>query len=70
VSADGRCYNRAPCPLPLLLRAPGYSSIIKNPMDLSAMRAKVEGGGYVMWGMLMVCATYHSIHTIAAVCGI
>jgi hypothetical protein len=46
VPADGRCCNRAPCPLPLLLQAPGYSSIIKNLMDLSAMKAKMEGDGY------------------------
>ncbi len=38
----------------LLLQAPDYSKIIKNPIDLSVMRAKVEGGSYATWNELLV----------------
>lgn len=35
-------------------QAPGYFDIIKNPMDLSVMKSKVEGGSYGSWNELMV----------------
>lgn len=43
-------------------QAPGYSNIIRTPMDISTMRRKVEGGQYATWNelavrlLLLVCA--------------
>lgn len=39
---------------PSTKQAPGYSSIIRNPMDLSKMKGKVESGMYATWNELMV----------------
>jgi hypothetical protein len=49
----------ATCVGVLCCQAPGYSGIIKNPMDLSVMKTKVEGGMYGSWNEIMVSPETH-----------
>lgn len=46
------CVVHCPC----APQAPNYSEIIKNPMDLSTIKTKIEGGMYNSWNEIAVSA--------------